>query len=436
MPYTYSWNTGQSTQNLANLMAGTYAVQVTDANGCTKADVKIDLTQPDRDDWTMVGNSGTDPSQQFIGTTDSSDFVFRTAGVERMRLKENGGVLFSGMQGTGGAMLLLDSSGTLVRQGISNYAQPCSGPIAFPWLQSPFDWANVFSCYNRFGIGTDHPRERLDVLGTVNIASWNNENNLVKISHDNANGQIATEGTGDLLINYNSSKGVKICTGPSATGSFQSGGDVFLATRPTAKCRIGSTIGQDYVLEVNHDDRIKNGIRLNKRSGTTAGMNSQIRFDYDNQEKWSMGNDLRGDGGDNFFLWSHNENDAVILVQGHQVSIGGGLVPAPNPASPYRLFVDAGICVREVKVTASASWWGDYVFDKDYTLLGLDSLKAYIDTHGHLPEIPSAKEVLDNSGFDLGAMQVALLKKIEEQTLYILQLKAEVDALKAKAAQR
>ena len=89
-----------------------------------------------------------------------------------------------------------------------------------------------------------------------------------------------------------------------------------------------------------------------------------------------MGNDLRGDGGDNFFLWSHNENDAVILVQGHQVSIGGGLVPAPNPASPYRLFVDAGICVREVKVTASASWWGGLRLRQGLYLAGAGFLES------------------------------------------------------------
>ena len=90
MPYVYSWNTGQSTQNLANLMSGTYAVQVTDANGCTKTDIKIDLTQPDRDDWTMTGNYNTDAETQFIGTSDSTDFVIRSNSTERIRFISNG----------------------------------------------------------------------------------------------------------------------------------------------------------------------------------------------------------------------------------------------------------------------------------------------------------------------------------------------------------
>jgi hypothetical protein len=37
-PYTYAWSTGTTTEDLTNLMPGTYTVTVTDANGCTQTD--------------------------------------------------------------------------------------------------------------------------------------------------------------------------------------------------------------------------------------------------------------------------------------------------------------------------------------------------------------------------------------------------------------
>ena len=96
MPYTYSWNSGQSTQNLSNLMAGTYAVLVTDANGCTKPDVKIDLTEPDRDDWTMMGNANSNPDSNFIGTVDSAAFTIRSKNIDRIRIDPTGQIVLNG----------------------------------------------------------------------------------------------------------------------------------------------------------------------------------------------------------------------------------------------------------------------------------------------------------------------------------------------------
>ena len=62
----------------------------------------------------------------------------------------------------------------------------------------------------------------------------------------------------------------------------------------------------------------------------------------------------------------------------------------------------------------------DYVFAEDYELLPLDELQAYIEEHQHLPEVASEAEV-KRGGVDLGGTQMALLKKIEELTLYTLE---------------
>jgi hypothetical protein len=77
-----------------------------------------------------------------------------------------------------------------------------------------------------------------------------------------------------------------------------------------------------------------------------------------------------------------------------------------------------------------ATPWADYVFEKTYHLLPLDSLSAFIKTNNHLPGIPTGEEVRKN-GIDLGATQAKLLEKIEQLTLYTIDLQKQVDSLKA-----
>jgi DNA integrity scanning protein DisA with diadenylate cyclase activity len=61
--------------------------------------------------------------------------------------------------------------------------------------------------------------------------------------------------------------------------------------------------------------------------------------------------------------------------------------------------------------------------------MDLSELKNYINIHQHLPEIPSESEVLTN-GINLGETNALLLKKIEELTLYVIDLKKENEQIK------
>lgn len=100
----------------------------------------------------------------------------------------------------------------------------------------------------------------------------------------------------------------------------------------------------------------------------------------------------------------------------------------------YRLFVEKGIHTRRVKIDQDT--WSDFVFDKDYKLPTLQEVENYIKINSHLKDIPSAEEVKKN-GINVGDNQAALLQKIEELTLYIIEqdkkttdLKAQLDELK------
>lgn len=101
--------------------------------------------------------------------------------------------------------------------------------------------------------------------------------------------------------------------------------------------------------------------------------------------------------------------------------ISGDVVIGPGTkATGYKLSVDGKLACEEVLVELSGDW-PDYVFENEYPLLPLSKVKEHIDQHGHLPNMNSAEEV-EKNGVKLGEMQRKLMEKIEELTLYIIDL--------------
>jgi hypothetical protein len=86
--------------------------------------------------------------------------------------------------------------------------------------------------------------------------------------------------------------------------------------------------------------------------------------------------------------------------------------------------------IRSKEVIVENTGWPDYVFDNAYKLKPLDEVEKFIALNKHLPNIPSAKEV-EEKGLSLGDMQKKMMEKIEELTLYIIELKKELEMLKA-----
>ncbi len=111
---------------------------------------------------------------------------------------------------------------------------------------------------------------------------------------------------------------------------------------------------------------------------------------------------------------------ATTLDVNGTVKIGDAATPAG-----YKLYVETGILTEKVKVAVKTSAdWADHVFHKNYPLMPLQQVEQFIQQNGHLPGVPSASEVV-KEGIDLAKMNAKLLEKIEELTLYIIQLKKE-----------
>jgi hypothetical protein len=119
---------------------------------------------------------------------------------------------------------------------------------------------------------------------------------------------------------------------------------------------------------------------------------------------------------------------SYVDIQGGGLRVSSGNVGiGTTTTGSFKLAVEGKIGAREVNVTTGV--WADYVFEADYALPSLESLKVFIDKNKHLPEIPTAQEV-ETNGINLGEMNTLLLKKVEELTLYMITLKEENQELK------
>jgi hypothetical protein len=139
------------------------------------------------------------------------------------------------------------------------------------------------------------------------------------------------------------------------------------------------------------------------------------------------------------YLWSSTDNLFIgsdgaptLFING----IGNGNVAVGTTDTKGYKFAVAGSAIF-TKVVVKTYPWPDYVFQPNYRLRPLSEIEQYINKYRHLPEVVTAEKV-DKNGLDVGDNQAALLKKIEELTLYMIEqdkqtkaLKAEVEALKA-----
>jgi hypothetical protein len=133
-------------------------------------------------------------------------------------------------------------------------------------------------------------------------------------------------------------------------------------------------------------------------------------FQYYNGSAWnSIG---AGSSGSASGPWQSSGSTGAIFDSLDNIAIG------TSDSHGYKLAVNGAAIFSKIKVQATANW-PDYVFRKGYRLPDLVSLERYLQKNNHLPGIPTARE-MDADGLDVGAHQAALLKKVEELTLYLI----------------
>ncbi len=100
----------------------------------------------------------------------------------------------------------------------------------------------------------------------------------------------------------------------------------------------------------------------------------------------------------------------------------------------FLIDADGFVEARRLKLTLD-NLLGDFVFDNEYNLMPINELAIFVDSLKHLPGIPSAKEA-ETNGIELGDFSSKLLLKIEELTLYIIELDKQIETLKQENKQQ
>lgn len=176
------------------------------------------------------------------------------------------------------------------------------------------------------------------------------------------------------------------------------------------RLRIHGNLTNYNLIRFTNDGNSSNGFQIG--NGSYTSQDSEI---------WNWEN--------GYFRIGTNSTERMRITADGNVGIG-----TSNPKG-YKLGVNGDIAALEVVVAAYANW-PDYVFKKDYNLLSLEEVEKHIKEKGHLPNIPSAKEVEEKGNFSLGEMNKKLLEKVEELMLYTIQQEKRIKALEAKLAQK
>jgi len=138
-------------------------------------------------------------------------------------------------------------------------------------------------------------------------------------------------------------------------------------------------------------------------------------------------------------LYIANNNTTTPLIYGDfsakYVTIGDVSPTLRNQGvatGGYNLLVKGGILTEKVKVALAqpGTDWADYVFEDSYKLMPLADVEAFTKANKHLPNVPSADEMI-NSGLDVAQTSKMFMEKIEELTLYVIELKKEIEELKS-----
>jgi len=173
------------------------------------------------------------------------------------------------------------------------------------------------------------------------------------------------------------------------------------------KIKVGNATGSEPAMinayAYNHSQSL---LRLGKKIG---GLAEEVRFTVDNDGAVIMTN-----AGDNPAITINNGSGHAIVVNNNS---GEKIVQIENTG-----------LVRSRSVRVDLADWADHVFAKDYNLMSLKDIKKFIENNGHLPEVPSEKE-LETTGLDLGEMQKIQMQKIEELTLHLISMSEQMEEM-------
>ena len=290
-------------------------------------------------------------------------------------------------------------------------------------------WGNGGNTYmtlkqGYLGIGTTSPSAKLEIqssgatystLPTLSIRDLTNRGTMILESITDKPTDFVFKNNGEgrvWLSSRESASGYRfnIYTNPDGTGGPE---------------KLAMTIKQDGsigfgISEPTYNFHIKGISYAGQTLESTLGNDNFILFQENSKQSFKIGIDADKEL---FKIARTNFND-YSFVMNYNGNIGIG---TDNPKA--KLSVNGTIISTEIKVLADISQYPDFVFSENYKLRSIKEVEKYIEDNNHLPGIPKADEVKE--GIALGEMNTKLLQKVEELTLYVIDLQKQVDDLKS-----
>lgn len=252
--------------------------------------------------------------------------------------------------------------------------------------------AFVVKSNSRIGIGTTNPDRQLEISSSLPIIrlkhSLDGSSAYAWLEFNDVNSRMGYIGFGSSTNNH-------LYLMNEANGSV---------LVPNGNLGIGTTSPTSSVHIERKSDTYDNMISFTHKSSSGS-----IHSTWDFQQHTNG----------NMVLFNSN-NKSLFLNTGGSFGIG------TTTTGSHKLAVNGSIGAREIKVEATP--WPDFVFENDYKLRTLKEVEQHINDNGHLPDIPSTEEVIEN-GIYLGEMNAKLLQKIEELTLYLIEQNKKIERL-------
>lgn len=351
--------------------------------------------------WKLNGNQiqGT----EFIGTTNQKDLVFKSGGVEGLRINPSKEMEIPGqinmllhrpLNPGEKRFLTIDYNGkveSMQKSGLIDaiYSTPCKettvggnttySPI---WASVPgVLWTGDVCAPAKVGINTNSPVTTFDLRGGAYISG----STVI-------GGPATSQSTSMLLVKQDvpNRNALTVDFTSSSTSTSGIGIQTLMNNDTKTAFSVFNSLSNSEVYSVKGDGSMFN------TSVTTGSVTTNL---------------LTG--------LASSDADKVFVVRNQTYT---------GQSDVFRVYGNGVVWATEVNIKLRNNF-PDYVFDSTYQLLPLPQLESYINSNNHLPNVPSA-ETVKEEGINVSEMQVIQMEKIEELTLYIIEQQKLIEALK------